>query len=97
MSDNDKRSIRDILAERKQKRAADICAECGSSPLSLNPRYRNTGAQVDAALERAIEAIQEFLANEGCSCFEIGQHPCDRCIITINDARTLLRDFGIEE
>lgn len=49
------------------------------------------------ALRRAVETIDEFLINEGCSCVRTGDHPCPRCVITIDEARALLRELGVKD
>lgn len=66
-------------------------------PASIHvTREHNTGAQVDEALEKALPELREFLINERCSCIGTADHPCPRCLITINDVRELLTSLGIQ-
>jgi len=42
------------------------------------------------SLAKLLEIIQDFLNNEVCSCLKLGQHPCSRCQVTIDEARSVL-------
>ena len=40
------------------------------------------------------EIIQDFLINEECSCLKLGQHPCSRCKVTIDEAKEVITDYA---
>lgn len=46
--------------------------------------------------EAVIEQLADLLNNEGCSCAGTPEHPCPRCIVSIEQARELLIKAGWE-
>lgn len=44
--------------------------------------------------QMAAEIIEDFLANENCSCLANEAHPCPRCQVTIDEARAYIAAPG---